>query len=217
MATIGPAQALKEQLNELQAKKSAAEGELTKLKADATLLDLEAKMNRVRRDIYGCRSSREASSIWTIERKRVHDACKDDTNCQERPWQSADGQIWCGSDSTQQFNRAETQLNTWNKNKEDLSNKIKDYDKQIKDVNEKLLKYADTAAGKQEVETLGKIEQTKAKTQQLVVEAQAETQRQLAKTESTKKRLLWITIGVVALLGIILLIWWIRQRRAAKK
>lgn len=207
---------LKTQLDAATSKKATIESELSKLKTDPTMLDIQAKMDRVNSQMYSCRAS-TSGTIVQIVRKRVHDACKDDTNCQERPWQAGNGEIWCGSDSTTAYNTAASQLNAWRSSISSKQTQLDAVNKEIKELNDKLIAYANTNAGKQEVKDKGEVEIKRAESEQIAVAAQAEAQRLQARTQSSNKKIMLISTIIISLISIAVFVWWLRKRKTAKK
>jgi len=211
MPAIGAAQAIKEQLDRLMSDKQTLEQEIEKSSNDPTINDYRSKKARIDSQLYGCREERDwfAGTL----RKRVHDTCRDDTSCMERPWIDGSGNIWCSKDSTNWYNTASVEIN---KNEVYLTAKrakLSQIDNLIKEKNDQLSKYANTPTGKQEVKDLGEINQIKADIDRAKVEAEAEKQRVQLRIESNKKKFLWGTIILVTLIVIGVLIWWIKKRK----
>jgi len=192
---VGAAKALGEQLKSLQEKQEAKETELKALQNDSGMLYLLATKNRV---------DREGLNTKCDKRGRQSG---------QRDWIDGSGVKWCGDDSTNAYNRAARELDAWRTRISNLSTELNTIKAQVKEVNEKLIAYSNTNAGKQEIKDLGDIEKTKAQTEQIMVNAQAEVQRTQAKTQATNKKILWVTIILVSLISIGILIWWIRNRK----
>ena len=216
MATVGTAQELKAQIDGLMVDKKRLEEERTNALNDPTILDFKAKKARIDRELYPCKSY-TPEQIWGISygqaTQNVHQTCKDDRNCSQRPWVDGSGNIWCGADSTGWYNRASVDINSNMQVVNEKQSKINEIDKQIKELNEKLISYSNTNAGTQEVKDLAEIEKTKLQTEQIKVNVQTEITKNQARKEVNKKSLLWITIIIVVLITLGVIFWWLKSRK----
>lgn len=212
------AAALKTQLEQEQARKDKLEKEIDSLKGDSGMLSMQSKLMRLKDEMkaHGCVSK----FISGKTRRFAHPSCKDDTKCEQRPWIASNGEIWCSAgddNTTAAFNNADNAVKSWIANINGKQAELAGIDVKIKAINKQLLDYANTPAGKKEIEDIGEVEKQKAQTQQVMVMAQAKQAEVDAEKAKTKK-IITITVIIVLILALAGgIFWYIKKRKAGKK
>jgi len=164
----------------------------------------------------------EAAKKYRIDQGTSACSTKD-KNKGYKAWVASTGQLWCDEASSRQYRASADALIAWENRKNVLIGEIANLKRDIDVLEEKVKNYANTEAGKKELDIIkikeqGNVQVKTTNAQAQLIQAKTEqTQAKIVESSSSTKKTIIIVLVIVLILSLVGGIWWYIKKRKSNK